>query len=81
MIVKFKKFLRNYVINESSIYLEIKGTICGKNKLQEIYNFYNQKCKAQIIKNGLVIFRKQLSIICNLNQKIKKKNRTIKSKI
>ena len=36
---KFKKFLTCYVINESSIYPEIKGTICGKTKLQDIYNF------------------------------------------
>ena len=35
--------------------------------------FYNQKDKAQQIKNGLVISRKQLNIINNWNQNIKKK--------
>ena len=39
MNVKFKKFLTTYVINESSPYPEIKGTICGETKLQDIYNF------------------------------------------
>ena len=39
MNIKFKKFLTSYVINESSQYPEIKGTICGKTKLQDIYKF------------------------------------------
>ena len=39
MNLKFKKFLTSYVINESSQYPENKGTISGKTKLQDIYNF------------------------------------------
>ena len=46
MNVKFKKFLTSYVINESSIYPEIKGTICGKTKLQDIYNFLQSEIKS-----------------------------------
>ena len=78
MNVKFKKFLRTYVINESSIYPEIKGIIRGKTKLQDIYNFLQSEIQSPNNKRGLVISRKQLSIISNWNLKIKKKKGSIK---
>ena len=39
--------------------------------------FYNQKDKAQQIKNGLVISRKQLNIINNWNKNINKKKQLL----
>ncbi len=46
MNVKFKKFLTTYVINESLPYPEIKGTICGETKLQDIYNFLQSEIQS-----------------------------------
>ena len=43
MNIKFKEFLTNYVLNEFSIYSEIKGRKYGETKLQDIYNFLHSE--------------------------------------
>ena len=59
--------------------LKLKEQYAEKLSYKIYIIFYNQKYKAQIIKNGIFISRKQLSIISIWNQK-KMKKKTDKSK-